>query len=140
MGVLDSACMRTVTGRIWLNVYLDTLSIADKALVKSTKVDTKFRFGDGIEVKSVEEIEFPVVIGKKRVRIKANNVNNEILLLHKASMKRANISFNFKKDTAEIFGQNVKLYINSSGHYCVPLCNTILIELNTEALQYNYDR
>ena len=145
MGVLDSACTRTVTGRIWLNVYLDTLSVADKALVKQTKVDTKFRFGDGIEVKSVEEIEFPVVIGKKRVKIKANVVNNEIpLLLSKASMKRANIVLNFMNDTAEILGQNVKLYTTSSGHYCVPLCNTLLIEnllntsivLHTEALQY----
>ena len=127
---------------------MDILSDSDRACVKWSKADTKFRFGDGIDVKSVEEIEFPVVIGKKRVKIKANVVNNEIpLLLSKASMKRANIVLNFMNDTAEILGQNVKLYTTSSGHYCVPLCNTLLIEnvlntsiiLHTEALQYMSD-
>ena len=145
MGILDSACTRTVTGETWLNVYLDTLSDSDRASVKWSKADTKFRFGDGIEVKSVKEIEFPVIIGKKRVRIKANVVKNEIpLLLSKASMKRAKLVLNFNNDTAEILGQNVKLHITSSGHYCVPLCNTLLMDnvlntnivLHTEALQY----
>ena len=54
MGILDSACTRTVTGETWLNVYLDTLSDSDRACVKWSKADTKFRFGDGIEVKSVK--------------------------------------------------------------------------------------
>ena len=145
MGILDSACTRTVTGETWLNVYLDTLSDSDRACVKWSKADTMFIFGDGIEVKSVKEIEFPVIIGKKRVRIKANVVKNEIpLLLSKASMKRAKLVLNFNNDTAEILGQNVKLHITSSGHYCVPLCNTLLMDnvlntnivLHTEALQY----
>ena len=59
-------------------------------------------------------------------------------------MKRAKLVLNFNNDTAEILGQNVMLHITSSGHYCVPLCNTLIMEnvlntnivLHTEPLQY----
>ena len=131
MAVLDSACTRTVTGETWFEVYHDTLSDSDKALIRYSKADTVFRFGDGAEVSSLQEVQFPVIIGVKRVMIKANIVKNEIpLLLSKASMKRA---------------QNVKLQTTSSGHYCIPLCNTLLLDngvglncniiLQTEALK-----
>ena len=32
--VLDSACSKTVTGHIWSKMYLDSLSVAEKAQVK----------------------------------------------------------------------------------------------------------
>ncbi|CAL4065493.1 unnamed protein product, partial [Meganyctiphanes norvegica] len=119
MAVLDSACTRTVTGETWLSVYLDILSDSDRASVKWSKVDTKFRFGDGIEVKSVDELEFPVIIGAKRVMIKANVVKNEIpLLLSKASMIRAKLVLNFNNDTAEILGQRLICILHLGSLLC----------------------
>ena len=129
MGLLDSACTRTVTGQAWFDAFCDSLSDSDRALVKSYKVSTKFKFGDGKEVDSCEEVVFPVVIGTKKVKIKASVVDNEIpLLLSKASMKRARLVLNFQTDTARILGQKVRLHCTSSGHYCLPLSNTILYD------------
>ena len=54
MGVLDSACTRTVTGETLLKCFFyDTLSDSDKDLVRTSSVNTKFRFGDGVEVMSL---------------------------------------------------------------------------------------
>ena len=129
MGLLDSACTRTVAGQAWFSAYCDSLSESDLALVHSSKVNTKFRFGDGEEVVSLQEVEFPVVIGVKKTMIKASIVDSEIpLLLSKASMKRAQLILNFNDDTAEILGQKVRLHCTSSGHYCIPLSNTLLYD------------
>ena len=121
------------------------LSDSDKDLVKTSSVNTKFRFGDGVEVMSLREVQIPVIIGVKKVMIKANVVNNEIpLLLSKSSMKKAQLVLNFNNDTAEVLGHNVKLHCTSSGHYCIPLSSTLLgvdcgvdtsIILHTESLQ-----
>ena len=129
MGLLDSACTRTVTGKAWFDAYCESLSDLDKALVRTSKVNTKFRFGDGKEVVSVLEVEFPVVIGVKKTTIRANIVDSEIpLLLSKASMKKAKLILNFNDDSAQILGQKVKLHCTSSGHYCIPLSNTLLYD------------
>ena len=129
MGLLDSACTRTVAGKAWFDVYCETLSESDRALIETSKVNTKFRFGDGKEVVSLLEVKFPVVVGVKKIMIRANIVDSEIpLLLSKASMKRAKLILNFNDDSAQILGQKVKLYCTSSGHYCIPLSNTLLYD------------
>lgn len=129
MGLLDSACTRTVAGKGWFVAYCESLSESDKALIIYSKADAKFRFGDGEEVVSSQEVEFPVIIGVKKIKIKANIVDSEIpLLLSKASMKRAGLILNFNEDTAVILGRKVKLHCTSSGHYCIPLSNTLLYD------------
>ena len=129
MGLLDSACTRTVAGQAWFDAYCESLSVLDKALIQSSKVNTKFRFGDGKEIASLLEVVFPVVIGVKRTMIRANIVDSEIpLLLSKASMKKAKLILNFNDDSAQILGQRVKLHCTSSGHYCIPLSNTLLYD------------
>ena len=56
-------------------------------------------------------------------------MENEIpLLLSKASMKRAKLILNFNEDNATILGQKVRLHCTSSGHYCIPLSNTLLYD------------
>ena len=39
-----------------------------------------FQFGDGVEVNSTEIVQFPAVIGTKKVTIEANIVKNDIPL------------------------------------------------------------
>ena len=144
MGILDSACSRTVAGQAWFDAYCESLNVSDRTLIQSSEVETKFRFGDGAEVVSSQEVKFPVVIGAKKVMIKASVVESEIpLLLSKASMKRARLVLNFNEDTADILGQRVRLHCTSSGHYCIPLSNTLLYDgcdissiiLHTEGLK-----
>ena len=43
--VLDSACSKTVTGHIWKEMYLDSLSVAEKAQVRFVSWGTFFKFG-----------------------------------------------------------------------------------------------
>ena len=43
--VLDSACSKTVTGHIWKEMYLDSLSVAEKAQVRFLPGGTFFKFG-----------------------------------------------------------------------------------------------
>ena len=74
MSVLDSACTRTVTGALWLNALLDVLTESDKTLITYSPSNTKFHFGDGVEVKSVKKVKFPAFIGSKKVFIEANIV------------------------------------------------------------------
>ena len=35
MAVLDSACFRTVAGRLWFDIFFDTLNDQNKCLVKT---------------------------------------------------------------------------------------------------------
>ena len=42
MAVLDSACTKTVTGEIWLNLFIDTLTEEDKKLVNIRPSDMNF--------------------------------------------------------------------------------------------------
>ena len=65
MGVLYSACTRIVMGTLWLNAFLDVLTESDKTQITHSTSNTKFRFGDGVEVKSVKKVKFPAFIGSK---------------------------------------------------------------------------
>ena len=47
MALLDTGCSKTVCGKQWLSVYLDTLSLQDRRSVKRTDSTNQFRFGDG---------------------------------------------------------------------------------------------
>jgi len=67
--LLDSACTKTVCGATWLDLYMDTLSDDDKALVEVSKSDTMFRFGDGVEVMSSKLVKLPALIGHQKVMI-----------------------------------------------------------------------
>ena len=127
MGVLDSACTQTVTGDIWLDAFIDTLSAQDRSLVEYSTTNTKFKFGDGVEVTSTRKVKFPAFLGKKKVAIESCIVANEIpLLLSKQSMKKAGIVLDFVSDTATVLGDTLGLVCTSSGHYCLPLTNKLI--------------
>ena len=60
--VLDSACSKTVTGHIWKEMYLESLSVAEKAQVKFLPGGTIFKFGDETKLCSFEKIVIPCII------------------------------------------------------------------------------
>ena len=60
--------------------------------------------------------------------IRANVFESGIpLLLSKDSMKKAKIKLDLENDQPEIFGEIINLDCTSSGHYCIPLCNTSIL-------------
>ena len=118
-----------LTGETWLNAFIDTMTDKDKSLIEYSLSDTKFKFGDGVEVTANRKVKFPVLIGRNKVSIESCIVNNEIpLLLSKDSMKKARVVLDFTNDTARLLDDTVHLICTSSGHYCIPLTNMILNE------------
>ena len=65
MGVLDSACPRTLRGTLWLNAFLNVLTESDKTLITYSPSNTKYRFGGDVEVKFVKKAKFPVLLAAK---------------------------------------------------------------------------
>ena len=129
MAILDSGCTKTVTGRVWLEAYIESLNTADKKTVIYEKDSSKFRFGDGKEVISKVNVQIPAYVANQRVTIKTSLVDNEIpLLLSRSAMKKAEMTVDFENDMATIYGTEVKLITSSSGHYCLPITKYLLKE------------
>ena len=55
------------------------------------------------------------------------------LLLSRKSMKKTDMTFDFKNDNAIVFGESVKLITTKSGHYTIPISpyKTVLNNLTT---------
>ena len=114
-------------GEMWMDVYLDTLDEDEMELVETLDSDTKFRFGDGMEMKSIKCMKIPATIGNKRVMICTDVVKSDIaLLMSRSSMKRANMVLDFVNDTVKTLGSTIRLESTFSGHYCIPLTNKLL--------------
>ena len=126
--VIDTACTQTVCGEKWLHQY--QMHIKDGEL-RSSFSNRPFRFGDGQVVKSFKQVVLPAKIGSTKCSIKTEVVKANIpLLLSKESLKRADTVLDLKNDTAEMFGEPVKLHFTSSGHYCIDISNDESAEHN----------
>ena len=118
MAVLDSECMKSVTGEMGLDKYLQTLSEQDRLQVLERSDDATFRFGDGVEVTLSKLVKFPVVIGSQKFFIEADVVK---------SMKRAKMIIDFSNDMVNVRGKDIiKLTCTTSGDYCLPLTRLLL--------------
>ena len=90
MNILNNACTKTVTGKTWLDAFVDALSAQDKYLVEYFWTETKFKLRDGTEVTAARKVKFLALNGRKKVTIVSCKVNNKILL-SKTSMKKTGI-------------------------------------------------
>ena len=121
-GVVDSGCITTVCGEIWYNSYIETLSENDQRRIISKPSEHQFRFGVGKIFKSKKEVTLPMYIDDTQIRMKTQVVEAKIpLLISRNSLKKANASLNFEKDTLDLLGKQISLQITTSGHYCIPL-------------------
>ena len=123
--VVDSACSKTVCGKLWLKCYIDSLSDLLRSKVTFARGEKIYKFGGGVKLKSCALVTLPAFIGGIEVTIETDVVDSDIPLLWSTpDMKRAEVILNFKNDTAEIYGRLVDLHNTTSGHYCVPLSLT----------------
>ena len=123
--ILDSACTKTVSGEERMNEYIENLNKKDKKKVVCSETESKslFRFGDGVESKSIRTVNIPIVTGSKRtlLEVDVDVVKNNIpLLISKGTMSKLEVNKDFTRHEAEVNGQVFKSQSNSSGHYCVP--------------------
>jgi len=119
--ILDSACSSTLCGQKWLDSYLDYLGEM-KNEVEYKASEKSFIFGGGKPVKSTSCCRLPAVLAGKMIEIDVDVVPNDLpLIFSLGDMKKAQLKLDFTSDTAEIFGEVIKLKITESGHYSVPI-------------------
>ena len=117
-GILDSGCTKTVSGEIWMNEYIDMLSIEDKESIEESESDSMYRFGDGKESNALKNLKISIVIGNK---LSVDVVKNDIpLLISRKSMINMKMKLYFNNDSANVYGDKISLHCSSTGHYCIP--------------------
>ena len=63
--ILDSALSSIVCGENWIDSYINSLNEDDRQKIGQTVGETRFKFGDGIRMKSKAEYCLPAVIAGK---------------------------------------------------------------------------
>lgn len=140
MAILDSGCSKTVCGKNWLCVYLETLSVLDRKCVKRVDSINTFRFGDGRVVKSLGAIDIPVYIGGKKMTLSTDIVHCDIpLLISRESLHKSSAVLDFQKNTVTIFGTTIPIVVSSSGHFCLPLSRKMIPDCKeTQNVLFNF--
>ena len=123
--VIDTACTKTVGGEIWLDDYVESLTLPQLEETQYLESATKFKFGDGRHVTAVKKAIIPVEIAGRKCKIEMEVVKENIpLLLSKSSLKKLDALIDIKNDRAQILGKDIDLKQTSSGHYCLDICQT----------------
>ena len=123
--LLDSGCSKTVAGKIWLDEITETMSQSDKEAIVEKPSMSMFRFGDGVENKSIKVTTIPIYIGKTRIMLDVEIVDKKIpLLLSRAAMKQLCMTIDFRRDQLSFNQEEMKLECTSAGHYAIPVAMT----------------
>ena len=119
---MDSGCSTSVCGSLWLEVYIDSLSCADRELIKYMSASRSYKFGDGKKLKAVKRVEIPLHIGEKKTSIVVDVVNADIpLLFSKSSLQKSRSKMDFETNTIHILDQSLPMHETTSGHYLLSL-------------------
>ena len=120
--IIDSGAPETVTGHTWIEDYISKLNDEEKKLVRKTKSERSYKFGNSPSVVARETMQIPVRIANNDVMLTTDVVDVEVpLLISKKALKKADAVIDFKEDTIEIFGNKENLLESSSGHYMIPV-------------------
>ena len=102
--------------------YITSLNKNEKRLIKHHTLGNTCRFGDGKLFPALQNVDIPTSLGSQNVMLNTDIVGSDItLLLSRKSMKKANITLDFKNDHAVIFDQSIQLLVTKSGHYAIPI-------------------
>ena len=128
--VLDSAATHTVAGEVWYNCYITSLNENEKQRIKHHTPGNTYRFGDGKLFPALQNVDIPISLGSRNLMLNTDIVASDIpLLLSRKSMKKANMTLDFKNDHAVIFDQSIQLIVTKSGQYPI-LINPYIATLN----------
>ena len=122
--ILDTGCPQNVAGLTWAECFVDSLNDDMRQKVKRNTSVNKFKFGAGHVLKSLHQLEVPIMIAGELTTLVFDVVDCDLpLLLGKYSMKQWNLVISTADDTVEITINNMKkkveLYTSLSGHWCV---------------------
>ena len=120
--LLDTGCVRTVCGQMWLAHVMKDMDPRIKDTVQAVPSPHIFKFGGGEKLPSLRTIKIPCSINGRNVYLKTEVVDSDIpCLLSKKSMKSARVKIDLENDLINIFGQDVQLITSSTGHYLMEI-------------------
>ena len=79
--VIDTAFTKAVAGQLWLQNYMKNLDDASLKQVEISESHKVFKFGDGHKVTATSKAKLPAQIGNTKCFIKAEIIQEKILLL-----------------------------------------------------------
>ena len=120
--VLDSGATATVSGRRWMETYVESLPDIYKNRVEKYPSGNSFKFGSGAVYTASQRMKVPACVGEREIFIVSDVIEADIpMLLSKASMKKANTKIDFQNDQVSMLGEVQDIIVTSSGHYALPL-------------------
>ena len=115
--VLDIGATKTVAGKVWYNCYITSLNENKKQKIKHHTPGNTYRFGDGKLFPVLQNVDILISLGSQNMMLNTDIVASDItLLLLRKSMKKANMTLDFKNDHAVIFDQSIQLLVTKSRH------------------------
>ena len=118
--VLDSSATNPVTGEVWYNCYITSLNEDKKRKIEHHPPGNMYRFRVGKLFSAVQNVDISISLGSRNVMLNTYIVlSNTPLLLSRKSMKKSNMTLDFKNDQAVIFDQSIQLIVTKSGHYAI---------------------
>ena len=94
-------------------------------------------FGDGKKVKVTHSAKFSALLVNNYITIQTDVIKNDIPLLSKSSMKKAELTLDFQYNIANAFGEKIPLMTTSSGHYAIHITNAKQISQNNTLQQHH---
>ena len=120
--VVNTGCPHTVSGEMWLESHINTLSSKDRSSIRTRDSRYKFRFRDGTEYQSLYHAIIPIYIDNCRYELGVDIVGCEIpLLLSRDTLRRAKAKLDVEATTIYFMGVTVPLNISSTGYMCLPI-------------------
>ena len=129
--ILDCGTTKTVSGKQWMNTYLESLPKEDLEHIIRSPEERYFRFGDSARYRSKEEIILPLKLGKLETFIYVSLVDAPIpLLLGRQDFKRLGFTLDFEEETVFISrtSEMFPLEVNIQGHLALPIKDAEILE------------
>ena len=126
MMLLDCGAPKAVTGRTWMQTYIDQLTPEEKENIKTVKNNDRFVFGPSRVYVSNEKVNIPLKVGKLNHMMEVALVDAEIpLLIGRDEMEKLDILLRLKKREAYLgkSKETVKLEITDSGHLGIQIAH-----------------
>ena len=126
--VLDSGCPKTVGGKHWLRMYIQSLNQIEKFknfIPEEVPEREKFKFGPSQIYESNQAVIIPINIGGEYRKLKMSVVDANIpCLIGRDHMTKWRSKLDFSEKTITIDDKiKMKLQVNSKGHYTMDMFN-----------------
>ena len=123
--VVDSGCPKSVAGKLWINIYKQSLMNMDEFKdfhFKEYDESENFKFGPSQVYTSHKAITLPVRIGLKTTTIIVSQVNANIpLLLGRDYLKKWRCNLDFDRNVLKMEDIGIQLEVNDKEHYILDL-------------------